>query len=123
MVEYVGDNSSVLGFFVKQVLLSRIEKEGMNMDGIKIPVLKSDGVHTLPKAPKSTDGSPVHHVPDTYNYKAIEGVIISANIVNDLKVLEIIAIQITINEHHKDSEKSFFEVWDDYRQDSRWKRL
>jgi hypothetical protein len=106
----VGGNSSVLGFFVKQVLLSRIEKEGMNMDGIKIPGMKSDGFRTLPKVPKNTDGSPVLYIPDTYNYKAIDGVIISANIVNDLKVLEIIAIQITINQHHKDSEKSFFEV-------------
>ena len=37
MVEYVGGNSSVLVFFVEQVMLSCIEKEGMIVDGIKIP--------------------------------------------------------------------------------------
>ncbi|KAF8541845.1 hypothetical protein BDD12DRAFT_979387 [Trichophaea hybrida] len=114
MIEYVGGNSSVLGFFVEQVVLSRIEKEGMTMDGIKIPGMKSVGFRTLPKGPENTDGSPVLYIPDTYNYKAIDGVIISAKIVNDLKVLEIMPMQITINQHHEDSEKSFFEGWDDF---------
>jgi len=114
MVEYVGGNSSVLGFFVEQVILSRIEKEGMTMDGIKIPGMKSVGFRTLPKVPENTGGSPVLYIPDAYNYKAIDGVIISAKIVNDLKVLEIMPIQITINQYHEDSEKSFFEGWDDF---------
>ncbi|KAF8534357.1 hypothetical protein BDD12DRAFT_896092 [Trichophaea hybrida] len=113
MIEYVGSNSLV-GFFVEQVILSRIEREGITMDGIKIPGMKSVAFRTLPKGPENTDGSPVLYIPDAYNYKAIDGVIISANIVNDLKVLEIMPMQITINQHHEDSEKSFFEGWDDF---------
>ena len=106
MVEYVGCNSSVLGFFVEQVMLSRIGKEGMAIGGIKITGMKSVGFCTIPNVPENTDGSPVLYIPDAYNYKAIDGMIISAKIVNDLRVLEIMPMQITIN-HHGDSEKSF----------------
>jgi hypothetical protein len=71
MVVYVGGKSSVLGFFVKHVLLSHIEKEGMTMDAIKIACMKSAGFRTLPKVPINTDGSPVLCIPDAYNYKAL----------------------------------------------------
>ena len=114
MVEYVGGNCSVLGFFVEQVILSHIEKEGMTMDGIKIPGMKSVGFRTLPKLPENAGESPVLYIPDAYNYKAIDGLIVSVGVFDELKVLEIMPIQITINQNHEDSEKSFFRGWDDF---------
>ena len=114
MVEYVGGNGSVLGFFVEQVILSGIEKEGMIMDGMKIPGMKSVGFRSLPKLPENQSESPVLYIPDAYNYKAIDGMIVSVGTFDKQKVLEIMPIQITINQHHEDSERSFFRGWEDF---------
>ena len=112
MVEYVGGNSSVLGFFVEQVLLSYIEKEGMILDGIKIPGMASAAFRILPQIPQNAAESPVLYVPDAYNYKAIDGLIMSVDITDGRRVLEIMPLQITINNNHEDSEAAFFEGWD-----------
>ena len=54
----------------------------------------------------------VFYVPDAYNYKAIYGLIMSINNIDDRGVLEIMPLQITINDNHEDSEEAFFKGWD-----------
>jgi hypothetical protein len=114
MVVLVGENSSALGFFVRQVLFSIIEKEGMVMRGVKVPGIVTVKFGTLPQLAEDASRSPVLYIPNAWNYAAIDAVIIAVDVVGGKKVLEIMPVQITINDRHGDSEADFFRQWDEF---------
>ncbi|KAF8438304.1 hypothetical protein BGX38DRAFT_911088 [Terfezia claveryi] len=81
MIEYVGCNAAVLGFFIEQVLLSTIQKAGMYLDGVTEQFKLVD---TFDGIPKNSE---------------------------DRQILIVRPIQITINQRHRDSEATFLADW------------
>jgi len=107
MLEYVGSNASVLGFFVEQVLLSTIQKEGMYLDGKKH---QFKVVATFDGIPKMPGDDPVLYIPKAWNNSSIDAIIFSIP-EGERKILTVRPVQITINQRHQNSEVTFFADW------------
>ncbi|KAF8538638.1 hypothetical protein BDD12DRAFT_841601 [Trichophaea hybrida] len=107
-VVQAGDNPSVLGFFIEQMLLSWVSchgchKAGPEFYGKEIPVqMFSDFPNHLPDPV-------VLYVPMSYNFRAIDGILVHRD--NASKAATIVPIQITISKPHSDSEEKFYGQW------------
>ncbi|RPB17975.1 hypothetical protein L211DRAFT_799136 [Terfezia boudieri ATCC MYA-4762] len=108
MIEYVGYNASVLGFFIEQVLLSTIQKEGMFLNGVNQQFKLVD---TFDRIPENSDDSPVLYIPEAWNHRSIDAIIFSVSKIEGRQILTVWPIQIAINQHHRDSEVTFFADW------------
>lgn len=93
MLRYTGSSSSVLGFFVEQVLFDKIEKHGIVIHG------KKHGRASLIR----------------YNDAAVDGAIFWAENKEDKKTLHAISIRFTITDKdYKDSERTFMGKFDEF---------
>ena len=108
IIEYVGYNASVLGFFIEQVLLSTIQKEGMYLDGAN---QNFKLVNTFDSIPKIPEDGPVLYIPQAWNHKSIDAITFSVSRIEGRKILTVRPMQITINQRHQNSEATFFADW------------
>ena len=112
MVPKLGHQPSVLGFIVEDVVTSHVTKEGLTLDGFNLggmQILQLGSDHPNLADPDLKLDRPMFYIPIKGNHKAIDAMIIRP----DRGTLKIIAIQITINARHENSEVSFAPKWND----------
>jgi hypothetical protein len=101
-------NEVVQGFLAEQICLKRISRFGMK---VLRPGLGNMPCHTFQDQPNwdnllNTDSTFCLYIPNSYNYPAIDGVILLLD--RKTKIAELFPIQITLSMFHKNSEKDFF---------------
>jgi len=107
MIEYVGFDVSMLGFFIQQGILSTMENEGMSLNGVKQQFEVTATFDKIPKIPRDEGNSSVLYIPHAWNYCSIDANIFSLS-GTEPRILSVRPIQISINQRHKNSEASFF---------------
>jgi len=109
-------NSSSLGFFVEDAVLSQIGLTG-------VPGLDSTSSQptiiftTIPRIPRSNQKFPLLLLPARYNYEGIDGVWVRLDpetAKSEKQKLLITLIQVTINNEHTNSETKFFSEWSSF---------
>ncbi|KAL1916623.1 uncharacterized protein VTP21DRAFT_5327 [Calcarisporiella thermophila] len=108
------DNPSVLGFVVEQASLSSISQNGLKVNGLGFSNMKTI-VFSSDFPTYNFDLKLALYIPLAYNFKAIDGLILSLDEKN--KTAHLVPIQITISKYHSDSESKFFANWNSWTQD------
>jgi len=109
MEEFRG-NPVILGFLVEQACLSSISMHGLHVRGLDVKNMTTIVFQGYPMYDLSHDLA--LYIPLTFNFKAIDGLILSLDKVN--MVAHLIPIQVTISQRHSDSESKFFENWSNW---------
>lgn len=106
------NNKSVVGFLVEQVCLGSIAEKGLSDPFVRKP----SNVSMFEKRPslsREMETSCIFYIPEKFNYKAIDGILLEIN--NEAKEAHLVPIQVTISKNHKDSETAFFQDWSYWR--------
>ena len=107
-------NSSVTEYMIEQAVLAWIAFYGLNLprlrESMEVRVFHDPVPNLKPKT-----NWPVLHIPQIFNYKAIDGVIVKKEdpaSEGNKQRLFIYPLQITVAEKHEDSHKTFFDQWE-----------
>jgi hypothetical protein len=104
-------NPSVLGFLVEQTCLSSIAQKGLHVNGLGFNNMPTKVFErSYPDYDLSLDLR--LYIPFAYNFKAIDGLILSLDA--DQKIAKLVPIQVTISKNHSDSSGAFFTHWKDW---------
>jgi hypothetical protein len=107
-------NPSVTGYVIEQAVLASIALRGLDIASrLSEPMGLNVFQEPIPNLTPKTDG-PVLYIPQIFNYKAIDGVIVKKEQPSTGRGkgrLFIYPLQITVAEKHKDSHKAFFDDW------------
>jgi len=114
------DNPSVAGFMIEKAVLSSIQLYGLNAvketNGSMIVKSYQGGIPSL----YPQGGDLVLHLPGSFNFKTIDGVIVrkaAPKKGNTKEQLFVFPLQITVAKKHKDSHATFFKQWKQWIQD------
>jgi len=106
-------NSSVTGYTIEQAILASIAFFGLDLprlrESMDVRVFHDPVPNLKPKTNR-----PVLHIPQIFNYKAIDGVIVKKEdpaSEGNKQRLFIYLLRITVAEKHEDSHKKFFDQW------------
>jgi hypothetical protein len=114
------NNPSVTGFMMELAVLSSIASTGLKLvesNDLKIPAEINSPMEVnlfrgrIPNLDPNTEG-PVLHVPQAFNFRAIDGVIVLKESRGRTKRrLFVVFLQITLAETHSDSHEQLFSEW------------
>ena len=106
------NNPVVQGFLAEQICLSHIATNGLMAVNPKLDRMSTASFKTRPNFYHhlSTDHDVCLYIPDDYNFKAVDGVILLLN--RTSKRATLFSIQFTLSQNHKQSDKDFHEkLW------------
>lgn len=110
------NNASLRGFLVEMICLSQISTRGLKNVDVGLDAMPITQFSTTPNWGQMVNAEPELegiwrrlYVPKAYNYEAIDAFIAMLN--KEERTLKLFAIQVTIANKHKDSEKQFFNKW------------
>jgi hypothetical protein len=104
-----GSNPSVLGFFTEQMILSWISVNGCPLGGKEFAVPLKTITFPGKKPALDPDVGFSLYVPTSFNFRAVDAVMVFQNKARTEAV--VVGVQITISKTHSDSETKFFADW------------
>ena len=108
------DNPSVAGFMIEKVVLSSISIYGLNAAKETNGSMIVESYHGEIQSLYPQMGDLVLHLPGSFNFKTIHGVIVrkaGPKKDNTKKQLFVFPLQVTVAKKHKDSHATFFKEW------------
>jgi len=101
-------NPVVQGYLAEHICLKRIARHGLKVLHPKLGTMEYHMFNSQPNWDNllKSDKTLGLYIPNAYNYRAVDGVILHLDHKN--KRAELFPIQITLSMHHKDSEQDFF---------------